>query len=145
VHSAQGATADTTHVVLGENVTRALLYVGMTCGRESNTAYPQRTAGEADHQHREREDPYAAHLLRNIIATRDEPAQTAHNAGTATESEHLPEPAGSFVDRRAKAAERRRKNYVSWQEQTHTATSGNERWREHHVTRTSNPGYGIQL
>lgn len=116
----------------------------MTCGRESNTAYPQRTAGEADHQHRERDDPYAATCcaISSRLATSP---HTAHNAGTATESEHLAKPAGSFVDRRAKVVERQRKNYVSWQEHTHTATSGNERWREHHVTRTSNPGYGIQL
>ena len=39
MHSAQGVTADTTHAVLGENTTRALLYVAMTRGRESNTAY----------------------------------------------------------------------------------------------------------
>jgi ATP-dependent exoDNAse (exonuclease V) alpha subunit len=39
VHSAQGATADTTHAVLGENTTRAMLYVAMTRGRESNSEY----------------------------------------------------------------------------------------------------------
>jgi hypothetical protein len=39
VHSAQGATADTTHAVLGENTTRAMLYAAMTRGRESNSAY----------------------------------------------------------------------------------------------------------
>jgi ATP-dependent exoDNAse (exonuclease V) alpha subunit len=39
VHSAQGATADTTHAVLDETATRALFYVAMTRGRDSNTAY----------------------------------------------------------------------------------------------------------
>lgn len=39
MHSAQGVTADTIHAVLGENTTRALLYVAMTRGRGSNTAY----------------------------------------------------------------------------------------------------------
>lgn len=46
VHSAQGVTADASHALLGENSTRALLYVGMTRGRDSNTAYLyQRTSG----------------------------------------------------------------------------------------------------
>jgi hypothetical protein len=36
VHSAQGATADTTHAVLGENATRALLYVALTHGRDTS-------------------------------------------------------------------------------------------------------------
>jgi conjugative relaxase-like TrwC/TraI family protein len=61
VHSAQGVTADATHALLGENTTRAVAYVAMTRGRESNTAYLyQRTAGEADHQHRESEDLHVA-------------------------------------------------------------------------------------
>jgi ATP-dependent exoDNAse (exonuclease V) alpha subunit len=38
VHSAQGVTADTTHAVLGENATRAMLYAAMTRGREINNA-----------------------------------------------------------------------------------------------------------
>jgi hypothetical protein len=42
VLTAQGVTADTTHAVLGENTTRATLYVAMTRGRESNTAHPLR-------------------------------------------------------------------------------------------------------
>ena len=127
----------------------------MTRGRESNTAYLyQRTAGEADHQHREREDIHvarrgssrdAAHLLRDIIATHDERARTAHDVSAATEREHLPEPVGSLVDRRTKATERRRRNYLNWQEQTHTATSDTERWREQQLSRTSSPDYGIQL
>ncbi|MFL6082894.1 MAG: hypothetical protein ACJ74F_06730 [Mycobacterium sp.] len=55
VHSAQGVTADTTQAVLGENTTRAMAYVAMTRGRESNTVYLyRRTAGDADHEHTER-------------------------------------------------------------------------------------------
>jgi ATP-dependent exoDNAse (exonuclease V) alpha subunit len=50
VHSAQGVTANTTHAVLGENASRALLYVAMTRGRESNTAYlHQRQAEQAEY------------------------------------------------------------------------------------------------
>ena len=39
VHSAQGVTADTTHAVLGETTSRALLYVAMSRGRDTNHAY----------------------------------------------------------------------------------------------------------
>ena len=49
VHSAQGVTADTTHAVLGENTTRSLLYVAMTRGRHTNTAYLyERTSATAN-------------------------------------------------------------------------------------------------
>jgi ATP-dependent exoDNAse (exonuclease V) alpha subunit len=68
VHSAQGVTADTTHAVLGENATRALLYVAMTRGRGFNMAYLcQRTAGEADHEHHQLED---VHMTRAAAAAR---------------------------------------------------------------------------
>ena len=40
VHSAQGVTADTTHAVLGETTTRALLYVAMTRGRDIKHRLP---------------------------------------------------------------------------------------------------------
>ena len=43
VHSAQGVTADTTHAVLGENTTRAMLYVAMTRGRAHQHRLPLRT------------------------------------------------------------------------------------------------------
>jgi ATP-dependent exoDNAse (exonuclease V) alpha subunit len=103
VHSAQGVTADTTHAVVGENTTRALLYVAMTCGRESNEAYLyQRAAAEDDHEHREREDVHvarrghnrdAAQLMRRIVA-HDERARTAHEVAAATEHGRLPGPVG---------------------------------------------------
>ncbi|MFI5734994.1 MobF family relaxase [Kribbella sp. NPDC051587] len=38
-HRAQGATVDTAHLVVTDQLTRALLYVGMTRGREANHAY----------------------------------------------------------------------------------------------------------
>jgi hypothetical protein len=107
VHSGQGVTANTTHAVLSENTTRALAYVAMTRGRESNSAYLyQRTAGEADHQQRGPEDIHAAHLMRDIITTHDDRARTAHDVTATTDREHLPEPLRSLADRRTKAAER---------------------------------------
>jgi hypothetical protein len=155
VHSAQGVTANTTHAVLGENTTRALAYVAMTRGRESNTAYLYpRIACEADHEHSEREDIHvvgrgsgrdAAHLLRDIIAAHDERARTAHDVSSGTEREHLPESVGSLVDRRTTATERRRRDYLNWHEQTQTGTPDTERWREQQVSRTLSRDYGIQL
>lgn len=54
MHFVQGVTADTMHAVLGENITRALLYVAMSRGRESNTAFLyERAAGEGEHEHTE--------------------------------------------------------------------------------------------
>ena len=38
-HRAQGATVDTAHLLVTEQLTRALMYVGMTRGRHSNHAY----------------------------------------------------------------------------------------------------------
>ena len=155
VHSAQGLTADTTHAVLGETTSRALLYVAMTRGRESNTAYLyQRAAGEADQEHREREDLHlasrgsdrdAAHLMRNVIGAHDEHANTAHDVSATTERRHLPEPVRLLVDSRAKARERRQRGYSNWQQQTQTVKSDNERWREQQVTWASSPDNSIHL
>ena len=39
VHGAQGETAHTGHLVLGEHTTAAAAYVAMTCGRETNVAH----------------------------------------------------------------------------------------------------------
>ncbi|WP_432945832.1 MobF family relaxase [Kribbella sp. CA-253562] len=38
-HRAQGSTVDTAHLIVTERMTRPLLYVGMTRGRETNKAY----------------------------------------------------------------------------------------------------------
>jgi hypothetical protein len=139
----------------GENTTRALLYVALTRGRESNTAYLyQRTAGEADHQNREPKDVHlarrgsnrdAAHLMRNIVAANDGRARTAHDVTATTERGHLPEPVGSLVDRRTRAVGRRRRDYSNWQKLTKTVTSDSERWRGQQVGRTSSPDNSIHL
>ncbi len=39
VHVAQGRTVDTTHLLVTDTLTRRSLYVGMTRGRQSNTAH----------------------------------------------------------------------------------------------------------
>jgi hypothetical protein len=81
VHSAQGATADTCHAVLGETSTRATLYVAMTRGRDGNTAYLYERV--ADHEHGGEQtgvhvmqrdtSRHAGQLVRSIIANDDRP------------------------------------------------------------------------
>ena len=39
MHVAQGRTVDTAHLLVTETLSRQALYVGMTRGRQSNTAY----------------------------------------------------------------------------------------------------------
>ena len=71
--------------MLGENTTRALLYVAMTRSRDTNTAYLQeRIAGENEHSQpngvhivivRRGTTRQAAQLARSLIANRDEQAR----------------------------------------------------------------------
>lgn len=100
VHSAQGVTADTAHAVLGENTARALLYVAMTRGRDTNTAYlHERIAGESEHTQpsgvhvlRRGTTRQAAQLARSLIANHDEQARTAHEiAAEGPDNSALPE------------------------------------------------------
>ncbi|MCV7017787.1 MobF family relaxase [Mycolicibacterium aichiense] len=89
VHSAQGATADTTHAVLSENITRAVFYVAISRGRDANTAYFTEQLGTdqkagpysqpvPDNASR---DPsrHAAQLVRRIVANDRDQARTAHD------------------------------------------------------------------
>lgn len=106
VHSAQGVTADTTHAVLGESTTRALLYVAMTRGRDANTAYlHERIAGENEHRQpdgvhllRRGTAREAAQLARSLIANHDEQARTAHQIAQVADGLAYPSPcAASFA------------------------------------------------
>lgn len=93
VHSAQGATTDTCHAVCSESTTRALFYVAMSRGRQSNACYlAQRLGGEdrlSPQQLSEsnilsrRTSPQAVQLARRIVAN-DRGQRTAHD--TASES-----------------------------------------------------------
>ena len=123
VHCAQGVTADTTHAVLGENTTRPKLYVAMTRGRETNSAYIYERTTEQEY----RLDPlpdahvvdrgtprHAGRLARAIIANHDQPI-TANVVAAQTPSAALPEPVRRIRDRRAATAQRRRATYQRWQ------------------------------
>ena len=119
VHSAQGITAATAHAVIGESASRALAYVAMSRGRDTNRAYIYtRFSGEADHEHAasaagvhvlRRGTKYsAAHCLRVILAN-DERPRTMHAEAERTGRELLPEFVGQLLDRHdSRRAARRR-------------------------------------
>jgi hypothetical protein len=150
VHAAQGATADTTHAVLGENTTRALLYVAMTRGRENNTAYlHERLAGEGEHEHaqpdglhvmRRGTGCHAAQLIRGIIANHDDRAHTAHDIAANTDREQLPHRVASLLNRRTQAVQSRRAAYRHWQEETQQLVAERQRWIEQHISRGQDLG-----
>lgn len=122
VHSAQGVTADTTHAVLGENTTRALLYVAMTRGRQTNTAYlHDRIAGENEHSQsdgvhipRRGTAKEAAQRARTIIANHGEEACTAHQIAQVADGSGLPDPVRGLLRRRSDAVQQRNIGYQRW-------------------------------
>jgi conjugative relaxase-like TrwC/TraI family protein len=158
VHSAQGVTAHTTHAVLGENTSRALLYVALTRGRDTNTAYLyERIAGETEHDHA---DPPGVHVVRRgssrdaagmvraIIANHDEQARTAHDIAAETpDRDQLPGRVQSLLDRRAKAVRHRRTLYQAWWQETHEWVFERRRSIDQHLSRSHDQGfdYGIDL
>ena len=159
VHSAQGVTADATHAVLGENTSRALLYVAMTRGRDTNTAYLyERIAGEGDHEHaqptpgvhvaRRGTSRDAAHLVRAIIANHDEQARTAHHiaADTPTVSS-CPTASARLLDRRATAVATRRHHYRHGADRPATGPSTGNSSRDQQLSRSRDQGldYGLDL
>lgn len=127
VHAAQGVTADTAHAVFGETASRALAYVGLSRGRDTNHAYIYTaSAGEGDHEHTTPsagEDVYvlrrgnsysAAHYLRAVLA-RDERPRTMHAESARTEPELLPDTVSRLLNRRQQRAAARA---AVWREHT---------------------------
>jgi hypothetical protein len=122
VHSAQGATADTTHAILSENATRRLSYVALTRGRDTNTAYLyQRTtehqyqpeSTERDHVIDRGSEQHAARLLRGIIANDQQPV-TAHDVAATTTFESQPFRLRAAIEHRARAVRDRSSIYRRW-------------------------------
>jgi conjugative relaxase-like TrwC/TraI family protein len=110
VHSKQGVTADRSHAILGEGATRAMAYVAMTRGRESNDAYVyQRLTGESEHEHSRpiaspeihqlrRGNKYsAAHYFRMILANDDRP-HTMHAEAERAVRHLLPDAVAAVLD-----------------------------------------------
>ncbi len=66
-HRAQGATVDTAHAIVTPTMTRETLYVAMTRGRDSNTAYT--TTDKADLEpHQDDGDPSGRTVLAGVLA-----------------------------------------------------------------------------
>ena len=143
VHSAQGVTADTTHAVLGENTTRAMFYVAITRGRETNSAYLYQRANEQEYS---LDTPgahvmncgtarHAGRLARAIITHHDQPI-TAHDTAAQTPTAAVHERVRGIRDRRPAAVQRRRATYQRW----HTAAQDFARAmttaRERHKSRS---------
>ena len=153
VHTAQGVTADTTHAVLSETATRALLYVAMTRGREANTAYLYQRITEheypaqsenAAHISQRGTGRYAADLLRGVVANSDQPV-TAHEVAVATPDDGLAERVRDAKYRRAASIRSRCTDYERWFAAADTAAAAmrQARWRHAELSLTSE--HGIEL
>jgi hypothetical protein len=149
VHAAQGATADTTHAVLSRTATRALAYVALTRGRDTNTAYLyERTA---EHEHPEQPSStshvmargtrqHAGRLLRAILANDARPT-TAHDLAATVGATAVPASVRDALDRRATARHHRTVEHSRW----HTAitlegAASEARTREAGLHRSSDDG-----
>ena len=121
VHTAQGVTADTAHAVIAQSASRAMAYVAMSRGRDTNHAYIYtHVSGEADHEHTtpvdnvhilRRDTKYAAaHYFRTIL-TNDERPRTMHAEAEHTERELLPDIVGQLLDRHGGSLAARRQTW----------------------------------
>jgi hypothetical protein len=155
VHSAQGATADTTHTVLGENCTRSLLYVAMTRGRHTNTAYLyERTIGDSEYGHQEPAGTHlasrgnsrdAADIVRAVLANHDPTPVTAHDYAAQTPGAALTDRIRLLLNRRTTAARRRRATYETWRTEPETHARSMSRARERAASRDRSPDRGIEI
>jgi hypothetical protein len=155
MHSAQGATADTAHAVLGESSTRSLFYVAMTRGRHANTAcLYERTIGDSEYGQQERAGAHltsrgtsrdAADIVRAVLANHDPTPATAHDYAAQTPAAALPDRVRSLLNRRTRAAHRRRATYETWRTNAQTHAQSMSRARERAASRDRSPDTGIEL
>ena len=156
VHSAQGATADTTHAVLGENTNRALLYVAMSRGGYTNTAYLyEQTSGEGEYSRQERGGTQltscgtnrdAADAVRAVLANHRDPTPvTALDYAAHTPGAALPDRVRSLLNNRTTAVRRRRAVYETWRTEAQTQAHSMRRARDRAATRDRSPDRGIEL
>jgi conjugative relaxase-like TrwC/TraI family protein len=155
VHSAQGVTCDTTHAVLSETTSRALLYVAMTRGRDTNTAHLyQHSTGDDEYGHRELDGTHitsrgdsrdAADLVRQILASDDQVAVTAHSYTTHTPPVALPDFVRVFLDRRASAVRDRQDAHRAWRTAASEFTRSMDQSRSHARSRDRSRDQGLEL
>jgi hypothetical protein len=150
VHSAQGVTADTSHAVLSETVTRALVYVAISRGRDANTAYLYQRATEHEYKEEPSEGAHvmqrgsghhAGRLLRAIIANDEQPV-TAHDIAQATADDSLPERVRAAKERRVVRVGSRQADYQRWRATADksAATMGEAQERDIGLSITSDEG-----
>jgi conjugative relaxase-like TrwC/TraI family protein len=156
VHSAQGATADTTHAVLSEAAARALFYVAISRGRDANTAYlyERPVEREYDRQHIDGVQSaergtgrHASRLARAIIANDGGRPVTAHGVAAQAEGVGLPDRVRALLSRRAAAVHRRRAIYTEWQAESRAFVDAMVQARARHASRTREHGldHGIDI
>ncbi|MCV7348378.1 MobF family relaxase [Mycolicibacterium rhodesiae] len=126
VHSAQGATTDTTHAVLRENTTRALFYVAMSRGRNANTAYlTEQLGGDKQTSHHSQVElgnaspdtsRHAAQLVRGVVANDREQPRTAHYIAAQTPGDSAgSDPVSALQSRRLRQITDRKTALQDWQ------------------------------
>jgi len=156
VHSAQGVTADTTYAVLSETATRAMSYVAMTRGRDTNAVYLYQRTNEPEHG---REQPdhshvmqrgtthHAGQLIRAIIANHDNQLITAHDTAAQSVNTQLPERVRNLLHRRTAAVHRRREAFQRWRAEIQSYTQAMAEARERHAERSRDQGLdcGIEI
>jgi hypothetical protein len=156
VHSAQGVTADSTHAVLGENITRSMLYVAMTRARDANTAYLYERATEQEYGPTSPDGPHvlqrgtsgqAAPLARTVIDTYDDVPVTAHQVAANTRHHLLPDRMRGLLMRRGAAVQNRHTAHTEWQKATAAwnATMSESRVRATERSRSHGRDSGIEL
>jgi ATP-dependent exoDNAse (exonuclease V) alpha subunit len=153
VHFAQGATADTTHALLSDAATRALAYVALTRGRDTNTAYLYQPNAEqlrpnesieSEHVANRGSSRQVATLLRGILAHDERPA-TAHETAEMAPRESLPARVCAEIQRRTFAVRDRRSAYQSRRAEIEASqhTSSTDRVRDASEDRSF--GDGLEL
>jgi len=159
VHSARGVTADTSHAVVAESASRAMAYVGMSRGRDTNHAYIYtHFSGEADHEHTpvagadvhmfRRGTKYAAAQYFRMILANDERPRTMHAEAERTDRELLPEIVGRLLARHGARRAARRQN---WRAQIAAQRAFDARYQRlaadigRAADRDMDRGYGLEL
>ncbi len=154
VHSAQGVTADTSHAVLGENTSRAMLYVAMTRGRHTNTAYIYERPVEQEygqqlapgmHIPKRSTSHQASDLMRAVIANHGEQPMTAHDFAARSIGRSLPERVSSLVERRQSFIHDRCAKYESWQTQMRSHDHLMEQAHQRAVSLSRGRDHGLSL
>lgn len=154
VHSAQGVTADSTHAVLSENTTRAMLYVAMTRGRHASTAYLYERTAEAEYGPVTAGGPHvmqrgtaheAAQLTHAITSTHDDAPVTAHQVATGTPRHLLPQRVFSLLADWDGGLDTRAAAYTEWRKAVECLTAAVDPSRSTGRARSCDRGDDLEL